>query len=113
MSTSPIVSSVQAITGSVSTASVTEFTCAGAANESFSVTYTVGEILVFYNGVLLDNGTDYTASNGTTVVLTEASTAGDIVTTDTGKLTFSAAGAGVLTDADVAATATALAIALG
>ena len=113
MSTSPIVSSVQAITGSVSTASVTEFTCAGAANESFSVTYTVGEILVFYNGVLLDNGTDYTASNGTSVVLVEDSIAGDIVTTDTGKLTFSAAGAGALTDADVAATATALAIALG
>ena len=113
MSTSPIVSSVQAITGSVSTASVTEFTCAGAANESFSVTYTVGEILVFYNGVLLDNGTDYTASNGTSVVLVEDSIAGDIVTTDTGKLTFSAVGTGVLTADEAASTATALAIALG
>ncbi len=113
MSTSPIVSSVQTITGSVSTASVTEFTCSGGSNEAFTGSYTVGEILVFYNGVLLDNGTDYTASNGTSVVLVEDSIAGDIVTTDTGKLTFSAAGAGVLTDADVAATATALAIALG
>ena len=113
MSTSPIVSSVQAITGSVSTASVTEFTCAGAANESFSVTYTVGEILVFYNGVLLDNGTASTASNGTTVVLEETSIAGDIVTTDTGKLTFSAEGTGVLTADEAASTATALAIALG
>ena len=113
MSTSPIVSTVSAITGSVSTASVTEFTCSGGSNEAFTVSYTVGEILVFYNGVLLDNGTDYIASNGTTVVLEEPSTAGDIVTTDTGKLTFSAAGAGALTDADVASTATALAIALG
>ena len=113
MSTSPIVSSVQAITGSVSTASVTEFTCSGGSNEAFTVSYTVGEILVFYNGVLLDNGTDYTASNGTSVVLVEDSIADDIVTTDTGKLTFSAVGPVVITDADVAATATALAIALG
>ena len=113
MSTSPMASTVSDITGSINTASVTEFTCSGGSNEAFTVSYTVGEILVFYNGVLLDNGTDYTASNGTSVVLVEDSIAGDIVTTDTGKLTFSAAGAGVLTDADVAATATALAIALG
>jgi len=113
MSTSPIVSSVQAITGSVSTASVTEFTCSGGSNEAFTVSYTVGEILVFYNGVLLDNGTDYTASNGTSVVLVEDSIAGDIVTTDTGKLTFSAVGTGVLTADEAASTATALAIALG
>ena len=114
MSTSPIVSSVQAITGSVSTASVTEFTCSGGSNEAFTVSYTVGEILVFYNGVLLDNGTDYTASNGTSVVLVEDSTAGDIVTTDTGKLTFTATTATAPVSADEAAsTATALAIALG
>ena len=42
-----------------------------AGQTTFNVTYTVGRILVFLNGVkLLGGGTDFTASNGTTVVLT-------------------------------------------
>lgn len=46
---------------------------------SFSVTYTVGLIEVFRNGVCLVPGTDYTASTGTTVVLATGATAGDSI----------------------------------
>lgn len=46
---------------------------------SFSVNYTVGLIEVFRNGVCLVPGTDYTASNGTTVVLASGATAGDSI----------------------------------
>jgi hypothetical protein len=42
------------------------------------VTYTVGVIEVYVNGVLL-NGADYTATTGTDVVLATACSAGDIV----------------------------------
>ncbi len=55
----------------------TEFT-ATASQTTFSVTYTVGLIAVYVNGVLL-NGADYTASNGTSVVLSVACSSGDIV----------------------------------
>ena len=41
-----------------------------AGQTTFNVTYTVGRILVFLNGVKLLKGTDFTATNGTTVVLT-------------------------------------------
>jgi len=51
---------------------------ASASQTTFSVTYTVGYIEVFLNGVLL-NSADYTASNGTSVVLAVAANAGDIV----------------------------------
>lgn len=46
---------------------------------TFSVTYTVGLIEVFRNGVCLVPGTDYTASNGTTVVLASGATTGDSI----------------------------------
>ena len=53
---------------------------ASAAQTSFTVTsgYTVGYLLVYLNGVLL-NASDYTATNGTTFVLGAAASAGDIV----------------------------------
>ena len=41
-----------------------------AGQTTFNITYTVGRILVFLNGVKLLKGTDFTATNGTTVVLT-------------------------------------------
>ena len=44
----------------------------------FNVTYTAPYIMVFLNGVLL-NTVDYTATNGTTVVLATGATAGDIL----------------------------------
>ena len=57
----------------------TSFTATGG-QTTFTVTYTVGYVEVFLNGVLL-NGTDYTASNGTTVVLAVAAALNDIVET--------------------------------
>jgi hypothetical protein len=45
---------------------------------SFSVTYTAGYLEVYLNGVLL-TASDYTATNGTTVVLTSAAALNDIV----------------------------------
>ena len=44
-------------------------------------TYTAGFIDVYQNGVKLVNTTDYTATNGTTVVLTVAATTGDTIET--------------------------------
>ena len=52
------------------TASQTTFATSG---------YTPGFLDVFLNGVHLVNGTDYTASNGSDVVLTTGATAGDSV----------------------------------
>jgi hypothetical protein len=57
----------------------TSFT-ATASQTTFSATYNVGYVQVFVNGVLL-NGTDYTATNGTSVVLSVGCNAGDIVET--------------------------------
>lgn len=60
---------------------VTEFT-ASAGQTTFSVpSYTVGYINVYRNGVMLGSA-DYTASNGTTVVLAIGATSGDLVTTE-------------------------------
>jgi hypothetical protein len=57
---------------------VTEFT-ATASQTTFSVpSYTVGFIDVYRNGVLLGSA-DYTATNGTTVVLATGATSGDLV----------------------------------
>jgi hypothetical protein len=59
---------------------VTEFT-ATAGQTTFSVpSYTVGYIDVYRNGVMLGSA-DYTATNGTTVVLAAGTTAGDLVET--------------------------------
>jgi hypothetical protein len=55
----------------------TSFT-ATAAQTTFTVSYTVGLVQVYVNGVLL-NGADYTATNGTSVVLAVACNVGEIV----------------------------------
>jgi hypothetical protein len=56
-------------------------TTATAGQTSFTIpSYTVGYLEVFRNGVYLPNA-DYTATTGTTVVLTNAATAGDTITT--------------------------------
>jgi len=108
MSTSPVASSVSTIAGTINTNSVTEFV-ATSNQTTFSVTYNVGELMVFLNGILLDNGVDYAATNGTSVVLVNGAAANDVVTINTDKLEFSA-GAGTFASVD---DATALAIALG
>jgi hypothetical protein len=57
---------------------VTEFT-ATASQTTFSVpSYTVGFIDVYRNGVMLGSA-DYTATNGTTVVLSTGATSGDLI----------------------------------
>jgi len=62
------------------TATGGETTLSGTDGFSQSLTYTAGAEEVFINGVLLVRGTDYTATNGTTVVLNNALVAGDIAT---------------------------------
>ena len=59
---------------------VNDFT-ATSGQTTFTVTnsYTVGYVDVYLNGVKLVNGDDYTATNGTTIVLTTGAAAGDSV----------------------------------
>jgi len=59
---------------------VNEFT-ATSGQTTFTVTnsYTVGYVDVYLNGVKLVNGDDYTATNGTTIVLTIGAATGDSV----------------------------------
>jgi hypothetical protein len=56
---------------------VTDFT-ATAAQTTFTVTYVVGLVEVYRNGVKLAIA-DYTASNGTTIVLATGATSGDVI----------------------------------
>jgi hypothetical protein len=67
-------------TSSVSTRVVQKFT-ATASQTTFTITggYTVGMVDVFLNGVKLDNATEFTASNGSTVVLSSAAVVNDVV----------------------------------
>lgn len=69
--------------GVVTTAyrTLTEFTATAGQTTFTPPSYTVGYINVFRNGVMLGTA-DYTASNGTTVVLASAASAGDLVVTE-------------------------------
>jgi hypothetical protein len=71
------------VTGVTTTAyrTKTEFTATAGQTTFTPPSYTVGYIDVFLNGVLLASS-DYTASNGTTVVLTTGAAAGNILTTE-------------------------------
>jgi len=60
---------------------VTEFTATAGQTTFTPPSYTVGYIAVFRNGVRLGSA-DYTASNGTTVVLASAASANDLVVTE-------------------------------
>lgn len=66
----PIVSATRTITEVTATAGQTVFTANGG--------YTVGYIDVFLNGAQLQT-VDFTATNGTTITLTEAAQVGDVV----------------------------------
>ena len=68
---SPGVSSQRIVTTVTATAGQTTFTPSSG--------YTVGYLDVYLNGIKLINGTDYTASNGSTVVLTDAAALDDVV----------------------------------
>jgi hypothetical protein len=71
------------VTGVTTTAyrTKTEFTATAGQTTFTPPSYTVGYIDVFLNGVLLGSA-DYTASNGTTVVLAAGAAAGALVTTE-------------------------------
>jgi len=71
------------VTGVVTTAyrTVTEFTATAGQTTFTPPSYTVGFINVYLNGVLLGSA-DYTASNGTTVVLATGAAAGNLVTVE-------------------------------
>ncbi len=60
------------------TASSSQTTFTGSDADSKTLAYTAGQIQVYLNGVLLD-ATDYTASNGSSVVLGSAAASGDIL----------------------------------
>jgi trimeric autotransporter adhesin len=64
--------------GGGTSVTVTQAT-ATASQTTFNVTYTVGQLSVYLNGALLASG-DFTASNGTTVVLASGAAANDIFT---------------------------------
>lgn len=70
----PIYSQVDQITGDFFVR--TEFTATASQTTFTGLTYTVGLISVYLNGTLLQ-ASDYTASDGTTVVLTDAAAADD------------------------------------
>ena len=64
------------------TATATQTTFSGSDDNSNSLEYdtdTPPKVLVYLNGVLLDFTTDYTATSGTSVVLTTGADAGDLV----------------------------------
>lgn len=65
---------------SVTTRVIQKFT-ATSSQTTFTITggYTVGMVDVFLNGIKLDNATEFTASNGSTVVLALGAATGDIV----------------------------------
>ena len=60
------------------TASSNQTTFTGSDADSKTLAYTAGQIQVYLNGVLLD-ATDYTASNGSSVVLGSGATSGDLL----------------------------------
>ena len=60
---------------------VTEFTATAGQTTFTPPSYTVGFINVYRNGALLGSA-DYTATNGTTVVLAKGANAGDLVTVE-------------------------------
>lgn len=61
------------------TATALQTTFSGSDNNTRTLSYAVGKIQVYLNGVLLDPYIDYTATNGTSVVLTAGATAGDFL----------------------------------
>ena len=52
-------------------------------DDSDNLTYTAGALSVYLNGILLVDSVDYTATNGTSVVLSDSAALGDILTVQT------------------------------
>ena len=73
------ISNLSAITRWSKVLTSTSTTISGTDNFSASLSYVAGFEQVYFNGVFLTRGTDYTATNGTTVTLTNAPAVGDQV----------------------------------
>jgi len=63
----------------VTTSSTRQTYTATASQTTFAITYNVGAVDVYRNGVKQVNGTDFTATNGTSVVFSSGLPAGDVV----------------------------------
>ena len=61
------------------TATANQTTITGADDNSNTLSYSLNNVVVFMNGVRLISDTDFTASNGSSIVFTEALNAGDII----------------------------------
>ena len=61
------------------TATSNQTTFSGSDDNSATLSYNASAVQVFLNGVLQENGTDYTATNGSSVVLVNAASSGDIL----------------------------------
>ena len=61
----------------VYTATSNQTSFSGSDDNSQTLSYVTGYLQVFLNGILLDNGTDYTANTTTSVVLTNGAASGD------------------------------------
>ena len=59
------------------TATSGQTTFSGADDNAATMSYTQQNLIVTLNGIVLEDGTDYTASNGTSIVLTTGAAAGD------------------------------------
>jgi hypothetical protein len=70
-------SSAANITEYTSTASQTVYT--GADDHGVVLSYQAGFLMVYLNGILLENTTDYTATDGSTITLIVAANSGDIL----------------------------------
>lgn len=59
------------------TATAGQTTFSGADDNAATLSYTAANLIVTLNGVVLENGTDYTATSGTSIVLTDAAALDD------------------------------------
>jgi hypothetical protein len=59
------------------TATASQTTFSGADENGNTLSYTIDNIIVTLNGVMLENGTDYTATNGTSIVLASGAAVDD------------------------------------
>ena len=74
---SKIVNNKMTVFKYTATASQTTFT--GADDNSATLSYNPNSIIVTYNGIVLENVSEYTATNGTSIVLTTGATVGSEV----------------------------------
>ena len=63
----------------VYTATSNQTTFSGSDDNSQTLSYVTNYLQVFLNGILLDNGTDYTANNSSSVVLVNGANSGDLI----------------------------------